>query len=639
MAHQSDLIATDIEAYLAEHERKDLLRLLTCGSVDDGKSTLIGRLLHDSNMVYQDHLAALESDSVTSGTTGDQPDLALLTDGLKAEREQGITIDVAYRYFSTARRKFIVADTPGHVQYTRNMVTGASNCQLAIILIDARHGVLDQTRRHSYIASLLGIRHLVLAVNKMDLVGYSQERFDQIVEDFGEVARHLANVEPYALPLSALAGDNVVEASTNMPWFAGPPLMEHLETVDVHATVNIEQVRLPVQLVSRPNLDFRGFSGTLASGVLRPGDEVMAVPSGVSSKVDRLVTFDGDLDVAGPGSAITVTLEDEIDVSRGDLLVSPESPPIRGHDLDAMVVWMADEVAAPGRQYLLQSVNGISNVSLRGVRHRIDIDSLEEVDADELQLNDIARCALAVDRELRIDRYEDNPTTGSFILIDRMSNVTVGAGMLLGPSSHWDDAPMERLSRQPSEVTEQERASRFGQQPATVLLTGMTGAGKSTIAQALERRLFDRGRTLLRLDGESLRLGISRDLGFATEDRSENLRRAAEIAHIANRQGLIAIIAAQAPEAAVRDRIGDLVGRDRYVEVFVDAPDDVRRARDPHGLYAAADAGEVEDLPGATATYDTPVEPDMSLDTSTLDLDTCVDQIIAHLAERGFLAG
>jgi bifunctional enzyme CysN/CysC len=637
MAHQSELIAADIEAYLAEHERKDLLRLLTCGSVDDGKSTLIGRLLHDSNMIYQDHLTALESDSVTSGTTGGDIDLALLMDGLKAEREQGITIDVAHRYFSTARRKFIIADTPGHVQYTRNMVTGASTCQLAIILVDARHGVLDQTRRHSYIAALLGIRHVVVAVNKMDLVDYSQERFERLRSDYERFATSLDLVDPYFLPLSALAGDNVVEPSPNMPWFRGVPLMEHLETVDVQADLDLERLRFPVQLVQRPDLDFRGFAGTLASGVLRPGQEVLAVPSGVRSRIDRIVTFDGDLEVAGPGQAVTVTLDDEIDVSRGDLLVDPTHPPERAHDLDAMVVWMAEEAATPGRQYLLLSVNSPSNASLVAIQHRIDITTLAHEATDELGLNDIARCTLTTDRELRFDPYRTNPTTGSFILVDRLTNATVGVGMIIGAADHWDQQPPEGVSHHRSEITSAERAARYGQRPCTVLLTGMTGAGKTTLGQALERRLFDRGVVTLRLDGENLRMGMNRDLGFSNADRSESLRRAAELAVIAGRQGLITLVAIQAPEASIRERARHLIGRERFVEVFVDAPDEIRRARDPDGLYAAADRGENPHVPGVTEPYEAPETPDLHLDTSTRSVPECVEEILQLLARRGFI--
>jgi bifunctional enzyme CysN/CysC len=637
MSHQSDLIATDIEAYLAEHEQKDLLRFLTCGSVDDGKSTLIGRLLHDSNLIYQDHLAALEADSSVMGSAGDQLDLALLMDGLKAEREQGITIDVAYRYFSTARRKFIIADTPGHEQYTRNMVTGASTCQLAVILIDARHGVQAQTRRHSYIASLLGISHVVVAVNKMDLVDWSKARFDDIVADYREVADALGLVSPYFLPMSALLGDNVVHPSVNLPWFEGPPLMEHLETVDVEAGIDLERLRLPVQLVLRPDLDFRGFAGTIASGILRPGDPVVALPSGVRSTVDRIVAFEGDLELAGPGRAVNVTLADEIDVSRGDLLVSAGDPPFRSHDLDTMLVWMSEQELVPGRQYLLQSAAGTSNASVREVRHRVDVNTLGEEPTASLVLNDIARCVVTADRELLFDRYADNRTTGSFILIDRLTNATVAAGVVHGPSSAWDRRPTATVAASSSGVSEQERAARYGQRPATVLLTGLTGAGKSTLSAALERRLFDRGRTVVRLDGENVRLGLSRDLGFANADRSENLRRVAEIARMLNDQGLVVLAGLVAPEQAVRDRARELVGRDRFVEVHVATPLEVCRDRDEKGMYARAEAGELDRFPGVSAPYEEPQDPDVRVDPSRQSVEDCVEQILAFLTQRGVL--
>ena len=637
MSHASDLIAVDIEAYLAEHERKDLLRLLTCGSVDDGKSTLIGRLLHDSKMIYEDHLSDLEADSSIMGSAGGQVDLALLMDGLKAEREQGITIDVAYRYFSTARRKFIIADTPGHEQYTRNMVTGASTCQLAVILIDARLGILAQTRRHSYIASLLGIRNVVVAVNKMDLVDWSEERFDEICAGYRDFSRGLDLDDPYFLPMSALLGDNVVDAGDNLGWFDGPPLMEHLETVDVEAGVDLERLRLPVQMVVRPDLGFRGFAGTVASGVLRPGDEVVAMPSGLGSTVERIVTFDGDLEVAGPGMAVTVTLTDEIDISRGDLLVDVDHAPTRAHEVDAMLVWMSTEELEPGRRYLLQSANGTSSASVSSIRHRVDVDTLNEQQAVSLGLNDIARCAISSDRELLFDPYASNRQTGSFVLVDRLSNATVAAGMIIGASSAWDRQPDASLHRQASSISGAERSARFGQQPCTVLLTGLTAAGKSTIATALERRLFDRGRTTIRLDGENVRMGISRDLGFSSQERSENLRRVAEVARLVNNQGLIAIAALVAPKQEVRARARELVGGDRFVEVFVDTPLEVCRERDENGMYEAADRGEIPQFPGVSATYDRPTDMDLRVDTLVQDVDECVDAIMGMLAERGYL--
>ncbi|NCG36566.1 MAG: sulfate adenylyltransferase subunit CysN [Actinobacteria bacterium] len=639
MSHQSELIATDINAYLAEHERKDLLRFLTCGSVDDGKSTLIGRLLHDSKMIYEDTLATLEADSTITGHAGEAIDLALLMDGLKSEREQGITIDVAYRYFSTARRKFIIADTPGHEQYTRNMVTGASTCQLAIILIDARHGVMAQTKRHSFIASLLGIRNVVVAVNKMDLVDWNQGRFDETCESYREFSKSLDLGDPYFLPMSLLLGDNVVDTGENLGWFDGPPLMEHLETVDVELGVDLENFRMPVQMVVRPDLDFRGFAGTIASGTVRAGDMVVSMPSGVQSTVERIVTFDGDLEVAGPGRAVTLTLADEIDASRGDLLVSPAAEPLRAHDVEAMVVWMGEEPAEPGRQYLLQSTNGASNATISAIRHRVEINTLEQEDASQLNLNDIALCAVTSDRELLFDPYADNRTTGSFILVDRLSNATLGAGMIVAGSSAWDQAPESSLIHQVSGIEPTERSIRFGQQPCTVLISGLTAAGKSTLATALERELFDRGKVSIRLDGQNVRMGISRDLGFSAQDRSENLRRVSEVARLVNNQGLIAIAALVAPDSDVRSRAKVLVGGDRYVEVFVDTPISVCRERDSNGMYEAADRGEIAGFPGVSAEYARPTDMDLQLDTSRQDVDECVGRIIAVLQARGFLRG
>ena len=638
MSHQSDLISTDIESYLAEHERKDLLRFLTCGSVDDGKSTLIGRLLHDSKMIYEDQLATLEADSTVVGSAGDEVDLALLMDGLKAEREQGITIDVAYRYFSTARRKFIIADTPGHEQYTRNMVTGASTCQLAIILIDARHGVMAQTKRHSYIASLLGIRHVVVAVNKMDLVDWDEQRFVEISEQYREFSKSL-ELDAYFLPMSALLGDNVVDPSENMPWFTGPTLMEHIETVDVQAGMDLDRFRMPVQLVVRPDLDFRGFSGTISAGVIAPGDEIVALPSGVRSTVDRIVTFDGDLQAAGPGRAVTLTLTDEIDVSRGDLFVKADSLPSRGHDVDAMIVWMSETPMDVDGSYLLQSMNGLSNASIHTIRHRIDVNALTEEAASSLELNDIAECSLTSDRELLFDAYGTNRQTGSFVLVDRLTNATVGAGMIVGAQSTWDRRPDAALTTQVSGITQNERAIRFGQQPVTVLITGLTNAGKSTIATGLERELFDRGKVSIRLDGENVRMGISRDLGFGAEDRSENVRRVAEVARMMNNQGIIAVAALVAPSEEVRQRARELVGEGRFVEVFVDTPISVCRERDPDGLYVAADRGDIVDFPGVSSTYERPSAMDLRVDASVQTPQECVDAVISLLRERGFLRG
>jgi bifunctional enzyme CysN/CysC len=638
MSHKSDLIATDIDAYLAEHEQKDLLRFLTCGSVDDGKSTLIGRLLHDSKMVYEDQLAALHKDSAAVGHAGEHVDLALLTDGLKAEREQGITIDVAYRYFSTSKRKFIIADTPGHEQYTRNMVTGASTCQLAIILIDARHGVLAQTKRHSYIASLLGIRHIAVAINKMDLVDWSRDRYNEIVADYLSIATLLGIDEPLFLPMSALLGDGVVERGDHLGWYEGPTMMEHLESVDIESDMDLDRFRFPVQLVLRPDLQFRGFAGTIESGVVRPGETVRVQPSGTPATIERIVTFGGDLDRAGPGRAVTLTTTEEVDISRGDVLIGPDHPLLRSHDVDTMLVWMAEAPMEVGREYLVQQGNRRLNARVTKVLERVDINTLESRPSNVLELNDIARVTLVADAELLFDPYTDNRATGSFILIDRLTNATVGAGMIRGEAGSWDKQTDARVSPQVSEVTAYERSIRYGQEPVTVFLTGLTGAGKSTIAKALERAMFNRGRASIRLDGENIRLGISRDLGFSPQERSENLRRVAETANLVNNQGIIVVVAHLAPKADVRARARELIGPERFVEVFLDPPIEVCRERDTSGLYEAADRGDLEDFPGVSAAYDRPTDADVVLDTSRLGVDECVARIIQLLDGRGFLA-
>jgi bifunctional enzyme CysN/CysC len=649
MSHKSDLIATDIQAYLAEHEQKDLLRFLTCGSVDDGKSTLIGRLLHDAHMIYEDQLASVEADSTTQGSTGGGLDLALLMDGLKAEREQGITIDVAYRYFSTARRKFIIADTPGHEQYTRNMATGASTCDLAILLIDARHGVATQTRRHSFIVSLLGIKHVVVAVNKMDLVDWSKDRFEEIRDDYVAFATSLGIEsglaspldDPYVLPVSALTGDNVVDPSVHMGWFDGPPLLEHLETVDAEAARNLDDLRFPVQLVSRPDLTFRGFQGTVASGVVSVDDEVMVLPSGTRSTVSRIVTFDGDLQEAFAGQAVTLVLADEVDVSRGDMIVHPDNRPSRSHDIDANLVWFSDDPLVPGKTYLVRQATRTTPGVVSDLHHRVDVNTLATEPASTLELNEIGRVTLAAEELLLFDPYPTNRTTGAFILIDRMTNATVAAGMVLdrAKAGVWDQPAAETLVRTRSDVALDERQRRYGQQAATVLLTGLPAAGKSTLAKALERRLFDRGRTTLRLDGQNMRLGLSRDLGFDPMGRSENLRRAAEVARLANNQGIIVLAAFVAPAADVRDRMKELILPERWIEVLVDAPDDVRRERDRAGseMYARADRGEVASFPGVTAPYDRPVNADLVVDTSTQTVEESVDAIMDLLEARGLL--
>jgi len=642
MSHQSELIATDIDAYLAQHERKELLRFLTCGSVDDGKSTLIGRLLYDSKMTYEDQLAAVARDSQKHGTTGGDIDLALLMDGLEDERQQGITIDVAYRYFSTARRKFIIADTPGHEQYTRNMATGASTCDLAVILIDARKGVLTQTKRHTFIASLLGIRHVMVAVNKMDLVGYRQEVFDRIRADYQDFAARLDVPDLHFLPISALKGDNVVAPSANMPWFQGSPLMQFLESVYIASDRNLEDFRLPVQYVNRPHLDFRGFCGTIASGIVRQGDEVMALPSRKTSRVKSIVTFDGELDETFAPQAVTLTLEDEIDISRGDMIVRPGNVPRIEQRFECTIVWMAEEPLVPGKPYLFKSAAKTVSGSVQTLRYQIDVNTLHRRDAPVLNLNEIGRCAVQLNQPIACDGYKRNRATGAFVVIDRLTNVTVGAGMILDRVTseqrrdHWDDEPMAAdLVSQRSNVTIDERSARFGQKPVTVLLTGLTGAGKSTIAYALERRLFDAGRAAVVLDGQNMRLGISRDLGFTVDDRSENLRRSAEVARLMNGAGLVCIAAFVAPEEDVRQKAADVVGRDRFLVVHLSAPVEVCRQRDTDGHYAKADAGEMVEFPGVSAPYEEPTTPDLVLPTHELPVEDCVDRIWQLLEARG----
>ncbi|MEM8736858.1 MAG: sulfate adenylyltransferase subunit CysN [Planctomycetota bacterium] len=641
MSHQSELIATDIDAYLKQHEEKELMRFLTCGSVDDGKSTLIGRLLYDSKMVYEDQLASLEVDSKKFGTTGGDFDPALLTDGLKAEREQGITIDVAYRYFSTAKRKFIIADTPGHEQYTRNMATGASTADLAIILIDARHGVQTQTRRHSFIASLLGIKHVVVAVNKMDLVDFSENRFNEIKKEYAAFAAKLELPDIRFVPMSALNGDNVVNPSKHTPWYDGGPLMHLLETVYIGSDRNLIDLRLPVQLVNRPHLNFRGFAGTLASGVVRVGDEVMALPSRKTSRVKSIVTFDGEVDRAFAPMAPTVTLEDEIDVSRGDMLVHPNNQPQVGQAFEAMVVWMSEEPLTPSKQYLLKQTTRQTPGIVSDIRYRIDVNTLHKHDeADHLALNEIGRVVVELARPIAFDPYTKNRGTGGFIVIDRLTHNTVGAGMILDRSATAEQAARDRLAQSlatdarqhQSLITKNERAARLKQRPATVWITGLTGSGKSPVAYALERRLFDEGYTPLALDGRTARLGLSSDLTFSDADRAENLRRAAQVARTANAAGLLAICAFLSPSAEDRAAAQSIVGPDRFFEIFTDAPPEVCQKR------AQAEGSNMAAFSDMAAPYQPPASPALRLATNNLSIDDCVEQIMDLLRAKKIIA-
>jgi bifunctional enzyme CysN/CysC len=633
-----DLSKEDIHAYLARHQKKELLRFLTCGSVDDGKSTLIGRLLHDTKMIYEDQLAAVKRDSEKVGTTGaGEIDLALLTDGLKAEREQGITIDVAYRYFSTDRRKFIIADTPGHEQYTRNMATGASTCQLAIILIDARHGVMTQTRRHSFIVSLLGIQHVVVAINKMDLVGYSRDVFERIKDEYTGFVAKLDVRDVTFIPMSALKGDNVVSRSEAMPWYAGPPLLDHLETVHIASDRNLTDLRFPVQYVIRPNLDFRGFAGTVASGVVRKGDEIVVLPSGKRSRVKSIVTYDGEPNEAFAPQAVTITLTDEVDVSRGDMLVRPDSQPHVSSQIEAMVVWMAEQPLVAGRTYTLKHTTRQVAAEVASFRYGVDVNTLEQRSVARLGLNEVGRVALSLTQPLACDPYRGNPATGAFILIDRLTNNTVGAGMIVEAGSPRQAEAVATVKGRESLIAAAEREQRYGQRPVTVLLVGLTGSGKSRIAYALERRLWDEGRAVTVLYGQNMRHGLNRDLGFTADDRSENLRRSAEVAKLMNDAGMIAIAAFVAPHEAVREKAKQVIGSDRVLEVYCTAPMDVLRTRDRSGAYRLADEGKIAQMPGVSATFEEPKSPDLVLPTDQVSVDECVGRIVELMKTRGYL--
>jgi bifunctional enzyme CysN/CysC len=653
MNQDSELISSDILAYLQQHERKELLRLITCGSVDDGKSTLIGRLLYDSKMIYEDQLRQLESDSVKHGTTGGGFDPALLTDGLRAEREQGITIDVAYRYFSTARRKFIIADTPGHEQYTRNMATGASTADLAVILIDARHGVQTQTRRHSFIVSLLGIRHMVVTINKMDLVGYNQQRFEEICQQYRDFASRLDLPDVHFIPISALNGDNVVDLSPHMPWYQGSTLMHLLETVYTGSDRNLDDFRFPVQYVNRPHLDYRGFCGTVASGIVRVADEIMVLPSRQTSRVAAIMGPGGEQPEAFAGQAVTLLLTDEIDCSRGNMIVRAGNVPRVGHRLDATVVWMDQEPMVPGKSYLLKHTSHLCTGMIESLRYRVDVNTLHRSPAPSLKLNEIGRCGVSLTEPWFFDGYRRNRVTGAFIIIDRLTNSTVGAGMISDRDSarptgdHWEserfDLPGDRsddsTDRGPVQpVTSEERAARFGQKPCTLLLTGLSGSGKTTVALGLERALFDRGRGVAVLDGQQIREGMNHDLGFSVADRSENLRRSAHLARFLNQAGLICVAAFVAPSQAVRDRVAQLIGTDRMLVVHVKADLAGCQQRDQRGHYAAAARGELPDFPGISAPYEPPTDPDLVLDMDQLNPDQAVSRLVELLEQRGFIA-
>jgi bifunctional enzyme CysN/CysC len=633
MAHTSDLISTDIEKYLKQHERKSLLRFITCGSVDDGKSTVIGRLLYESKMLFEDQLAAIENDSKKWGTQGGDIDFALLVDGLAAEREQGITIDVAYRFFSTDRRKFIVADTPGHEQYTRNMITGASTADVAVILIDARKGVLTQTRRHSYLVSLIGIRKVVLAINKMDLVDYSQKVFDKINEEYREFAAQIGLADITSIPLSGLKGDNMLVASDKTPWYHGPTLMGFLETCEVDETrLQKEPFRMPVQWVNRPNLDFRGFAGVVTSGAVKPGDRIIAQPSGKESKVARIVTMGGDLPLAVAGQSVTLTLEDEIDVSRGDVLSMAEAPAEVADQFEASLVWMTDEPMLPGRPYLMKIGAQTVTASITEPKYKINVNTMEHLAAKQLGVNEIGVVNIALDRQIAFDAYKANRDTGGFILINRMTNNTVGAGML-----NFALRRSHNLRMQHVDVDKALRSELKRQRPAVLWFTGLSGAGKSTIANLVEKKLAAMGRHTYLLDGDNVRHGLNKDLGFTEADRVENIRRVAEVARLMVDAGLIVMTAFISPFRSERAMARGQMADGEFIEIHVNTPLAVAEERDVKGLYKKARRGEIANFTGISSPYEAPDAPEIVVNTHTQTAEEAADSIVAKLKALGLI--
>ena len=621
------LIAEDIDAYLDQHQHKTMLRFITCGSVDDGKSTLIGRLLYDSKMIFEDQLDALETDSKKVGTQGQEIDFALLVDGLAAEREQGITIDVAYRFFNTEKRKFIVADCPGHEQYTRNMVTGASTADLAVILVDARKGVLVQTRRHSYLCHLIGIRNVVLAVNKMDLVGYSQQVFDDIVADYAAFAKSIGIESFTAMPISGFKGDNITALSANTPWYQGPSLIEHLETVEVLSSTDAEKpFRLPVQWVNRPNLDFRGFSGLIASGVVRPGDAIRVLPSGKTSTVTRIVTLDGDLDEAVAGQSVTLCFADEIDCSRGDVIAAADTPPEAADQFEATLVWLNDAPMVVGRAYWLKLGTQTVSVTVQQPKYAVNVNTMEHMAAKTLDLNAIGVAEIITDKAIVFEPYADNRTLGGFILIDKLTNATVAAGML-----HFSLRRAQNVHWQPTDITRADHAAMKNQTPRVLWFTGLSGAGKSTIANAVEKRLALMNRHTFLLDGDNVRHGLNKDLGFTEADRIENIRRVGEVAKLMADAGLIVLTAFISPFRAEREMVRAMLPEGEFIEIFVDTPLEVAEARDVKGLYKKARSGSLKNFTGIDSPYEAPLTPEIRIDTSAMTVEQAAEYIVGKL--------
>jgi len=621
------LIAQDIDAYLETHQHKTMLRFITCGSVDDGKSTLIGRLLYDSKMIFEDQLEALQSDSKKVGTQGQEIDFALLVDGLAAEREQGITIDVAYRFFNTEKRKFIVADTPGHEQYTRNMVTGASTADLAVILIDARKGVLVQTRRHSYLAHLIGIRNIVLAINKMDLVDYDQSVYDAILKDYTAFAQSIGIAAFTPIPISGFRGDNITGPSENTPWYSGPALIEHLEAVEVdQVSDQTKPFRMAVQWVNRPNLDFRGFSGQIAAGTIKVGDPIRVLPSGKTSSISRIVTLDGDLDMAIAGQSVTLCLADEVDCSRGDVIAAADHPPQAADQFEATIVWMADEEMLPGRAYWLKLGTQTVTATVQQPKYQVNVNTMEHLAAKTLDLNAIGVANLSTDRPITFEPYADNRTLGGFILIDKITNATVAAGML-----HFSLRRAQNIHWQPTDVSRESHAAMKNQQPAVLWFTGLSGAGKSTIANIVEKKLARMNRHTFLLDGDNVRHGLNKDLGFTDADRVENIRRVGEVAKLMTDAGLIVITAFISPFRSEREMVRQMMKPGEFIEVHIDTPLADAEARDVKGLYAKARAGNLKNFTGIDSPYEAPEDPEIRIDTTSMTPEEAADAIVARL--------